>query len=354
MVDLVISVSQNGQQANSNSSISAFRAFRLLRIFKLVKSWKKFQDLIVTIMRSLKDVSNFGILLCLFIFIYTLLGMELFAYKVKFDTNGNMTSDDTGTNPRINFDKFYNAFITVFIVLTGEDWNKIYYSYARKNYFASTIFFYSLIVFGQLILLNLFLAILLDNFDEVEEEERKLQKKKRLQESAKKVRRLLVAKFITVLRESKNPKLVEAQRKLKVLETRTGTTNRTLMDDRPKTLINLKRFVKRAESDPFDSLNDIDQSHDRLNESRQGNQDESKGDEHEEETKEAAPATIRNLNTSKCFNLPLAKRTNSSLSQDDQKMNFNKLFNVMQPPKTLLASQKHKETMLKVGVFISF
>jgi len=70
----------------SNGAITALRAFRLLRIFKLAKSWKKFQELLVTIGNTLKDVSNFSVLLFLFIFTYTLLGMEVFAYKVQFNS----------------------------------------------------------------------------------------------------------------------------------------------------------------------------------------------------------------------------------------------------------------------------
>lgn len=61
-IDLVLSESQTSA-SQGNNSITAFRAFRLLRIFKLVKSWKKFQDLLLTIVRSMKDISNFGILL---------------------------------------------------------------------------------------------------------------------------------------------------------------------------------------------------------------------------------------------------------------------------------------------------
>jgi hypothetical protein len=106
-------------------------------------------------------------------FIYTLLGMELFAYKVKLTPEGDLESDGNGKSPNTHFDEFLNAFITIFIILTSEDWNYVYYTYARNNYFVSTLYFYSLIVFGQLILLNLFLAILLENFDDVEYEERK-------------------------------------------------------------------------------------------------------------------------------------------------------------------------------------
>jgi len=61
------------------------RAFRLLRVFKLAKAWQKFKDLLVTIGNTMVDIGNFSILLLLLIFTYTLLGLELFSFKVAFD-----------------------------------------------------------------------------------------------------------------------------------------------------------------------------------------------------------------------------------------------------------------------------
>jgi len=42
---------------------------------------------------SLKDISNFSVLLFIFMFTYTLLGMELFAYSVKIDIKTNEIND---------------------------------------------------------------------------------------------------------------------------------------------------------------------------------------------------------------------------------------------------------------------
>ena len=79
-----------------------------------------------------------------------------------------MTIDnEIGASPLANFDEFTSAFQTVFIILTNDGWSAIYYNYYRTAGAAiSTIFFISLIIIGQKILLNLFLAILLENFDE--------------------------------------------------------------------------------------------------------------------------------------------------------------------------------------------
>jgi len=61
-------------------AISALRAVRLLRVFKLARSWTSFRDLLQKMYITLKDIRNFSVLMLLFIFIYTLLGMEIYAY----------------------------------------------------------------------------------------------------------------------------------------------------------------------------------------------------------------------------------------------------------------------------------
>ena len=94
-----------------------------------------------TIGNTLKDISVFSILLFLFIFIYTLLGLELFAYTCA------KTADDkidlvNGTPPISNFNTFRDAFITVFILLTGDGWAAIMFDYYRSNGAAISIFYF--------------------------------------------------------------------------------------------------------------------------------------------------------------------------------------------------------------------
>jgi hypothetical protein len=148
----------------SGGTISGFRSIRLLRIFKLARSWSSFRELIEKIGLSLKDISNFSILLFLFIFTYTLLGMELFAYQAIYDPITDNVSSE-GIYPRENFNTFLYSFTTIFIVLIGEDWNHVMYKNIRNKQFSNVLFFMFLYVLGNLILLNLFLAILLKNFE---------------------------------------------------------------------------------------------------------------------------------------------------------------------------------------------
>ena len=71
--------------AGSGGALSAFRGIRLLRVFKLARSWKSFRELLATIIMTLKDITTFSILLWICMFIFSLLGMELFGHKVFFD-----------------------------------------------------------------------------------------------------------------------------------------------------------------------------------------------------------------------------------------------------------------------------
>ena len=106
---------------SSGGAISAFRGIRLLRVFKLARSWKSFQMMLIKIGKSLKDISNFSVLLFLFMFTYALLGMELFAHRVAFAADGHVQSEDSGgTAPRANFDSFLEGITTIYIVLIGE------------------------------------------------------------------------------------------------------------------------------------------------------------------------------------------------------------------------------------------
>lgn len=97
------------------------------------------------------------ILLILFNYIYALLGMNIFGGKFYFE--------DTET--RQNFDSFYNAFLSVFQLMTLENWNDLLLSALRSDVhkLISFIYFVSWIFIGNYVLLNLFLAILLEGFD---------------------------------------------------------------------------------------------------------------------------------------------------------------------------------------------
>jgi hypothetical protein len=176
-----------GVKGGTGGAISAFRGVRLLRVFKLARSWTSFRVLIEKIIITIKDISNFSVLLFLFMFTYTLLGMEIFAYNVWFDHENNpakvpdrwnLTNNTELIQPRNNFNFFLVGFTTVFSILIGDGWNEIMYDHIRTLGMKVMPFFVSLYIFGNLILFNLFLAILLKNFEVEEEDPTKIEENK--------------------------------------------------------------------------------------------------------------------------------------------------------------------------------
>jgi voltage-dependent calcium channel L type alpha-1D len=88
LIDFTMGLVSSG---SGGSFLQAFRALRLLRVVKVVRRWKKLQEIISKIMLSLNDIMNFSVLLFLFLYIYSLLGMELFANRAYYtDTSFNI------------------------------------------------------------------------------------------------------------------------------------------------------------------------------------------------------------------------------------------------------------------------
>uniref|UniRef100_A0A7N6FKR9 Voltage-dependent calcium channel alpha-1 subunit IQ domain-containing protein n=1 Tax=Anabas testudineus TaxID=64144 RepID=A0A7N6FKR9_ANATE len=143
--------------------ISVLRALRLLRIFKITKYWASLRNLVVSLMSSMKSIISLLFLLFLFTVVFALLGMQLFGGRFIFE-------DYTPTN----FDTFPAAIMTVFQILTGEDWNEVMYNGIRSQGGVqygmwSSIYFIVLTLFGNYTLLNVFLAIAVDNLANAQE-----------------------------------------------------------------------------------------------------------------------------------------------------------------------------------------
>ena len=140
------------------------------------------------------QIANDTAVLVMFMFIFTLLGMELFGHKVKFDDNDVPVDPETGLgeSPRPNFDNVGMGFTSIFAIAIGDDWNLMMALAYRAEGFIAILFYPFVFVFMNLILLNLFLAILLSNFEtshdeEVDHEEKSIKKAfKKVERSCKK------------------------------------------------------------------------------------------------------------------------------------------------------------------------
>ncbi|XP_052673838.1 voltage-dependent calcium channel type A subunit alpha-1-like isoform X25 [Crassostrea angulata] len=181
----IIEVIWSYYKDGASFGISTLRALRLLRVFKVTRYWSSLRNLVVSLLSSMRSIVSLLFLLFLFILIFALLGMQLFGGEMNFDDG----------RPPAHFDTFPIALLTVFQILTGADWNEVMYNGIRahgieegdkKGMFYS-IYFIILVVFGNYTLLNVFLAIAVDNLTNAQEmtaaeEEEEVGRKEHLEE----------------------------------------------------------------------------------------------------------------------------------------------------------------------------
>ncbi|XP_061648379.1 sodium channel, voltage-gated, type I-like, alpha isoform X1 [Phyllopteryx taeniolatus] len=141
--------------------MSVLRSFRLLRVFKLAKSWPTLNTLIKIIGNSVGALGNLTLVLAIIVFIFAVVGMQLFgkSYKdcvCKISRNCKL--------PRWHMSDFFHSFLIVFRVLCGE-WIETMWDCMEVAGPTMCIIVYMMVmVIGNLVVLNLFLALLLSSF----------------------------------------------------------------------------------------------------------------------------------------------------------------------------------------------
>lgn len=152
----------------SSVKISLFRLFRVLRLAKVVGKGGNLRQLFSTFLKSMKSVPHIACLLALLLYLYAIIGMELFG-KIRLDNN-------TAINENTNFQSFLQSVMVLIRVTTLDAWHEIMIacadvdsincqdtsdncgSYISYFYFASFVFICSYIM------THLFLAVIMDNF----------------------------------------------------------------------------------------------------------------------------------------------------------------------------------------------
>uniref|UniRef100_A0A665VDI1 Sodium channel protein n=1 Tax=Echeneis naucrates TaxID=173247 RepID=A0A665VDI1_ECHNA len=141
--------------------MSVLRSFRLLRVFKLAKSWPTLNTLIKIIGNSVGALGNLTLVLAIIVFIFAVVGMQLFGKSYK-DCVCKISADCT--LPRWHMNDFFHSFLIVFRVLCGE-WIETMWDCMEVAGTAMCIIVYMMVmVIGNLVVLNLFLALLLSSF----------------------------------------------------------------------------------------------------------------------------------------------------------------------------------------------
>eukprot|EP01063_Lacrimia_lanifica_P035244 TRINITY_DN6673_c0_g4_i1.p1 TRINITY_DN6673_c0_g4~~TRINITY_DN6673_c0_g4_i1.p1 ORF type:complete len:1820 (+),score=585.09 TRINITY_DN6673_c0_g4_i1:93-5462(+) len=157
-------------------AVSVFRVLRLSRLLRMVKQAEGIQRILKTLVLSLPSLINVAGIVGLLFFIYAVLGVKLFSGLDRDNPNNDL-------GPYANFENFYIATLLLIRMTTGEAWQSILDA-ARAEPphcdeqlatcglpYISGIYFCSFTLAGMYVLLNLFIAIILDTFSEAGSDE---------------------------------------------------------------------------------------------------------------------------------------------------------------------------------------
>ncbi|XP_027144836.1 sodium channel protein type 4 subunit alpha A isoform X3 [Larimichthys crocea] len=141
--------------------LSVLRSFRLLRVFKLAKSWPTLNMLIKIIGNSVGALGNLTLVLAIIVFIFAVVGMQLFGKSYK-DCVCKISVDCE--LPRWHMNDFFHSFLIVFRILCGEWIETMWDCMEVAGPGMCLVVFMMVMVIGNLVVLNLFLALLLSSF----------------------------------------------------------------------------------------------------------------------------------------------------------------------------------------------
>ncbi|XP_034718716.1 sodium channel protein type 2 subunit alpha-like [Etheostoma cragini] len=165
-------------------SPTLFRVIRLARIgrvLRLIRGAKGIRTLLFALMMSLPALFNIGLLLFLVMFIYAIFGMANFAYVKR----------QSGIDDMFNFETFGNSMICLFQITTSAGWDSLLSPILNNSpeecnasipHTGTTVrgncgnpsvgitFFVTYIIISFLIVVNMYIAIILENFSVATEE----------------------------------------------------------------------------------------------------------------------------------------------------------------------------------------
>ncbi|KAM6964102.1 sodium channel protein type 4 subunit alpha A [Tautogolabrus adspersus] len=141
--------------------LSVLRSFRLLRVFKLAKSWPTLNMLIKIIGNSVGALGNLTLVLAIIVFIFAVVGMQLFGKSYNECVCKISTECEL---PRWHMNDFFHSFLIVFRILCGEWIETMWDCMEVAGAGMCLVVFMMVMVIGNLVVLNLFLALLLSSF----------------------------------------------------------------------------------------------------------------------------------------------------------------------------------------------
>nr|XP_012597610.1 sodium channel protein type 10 subunit alpha isoform X2 [Microcebus murinus] len=159
---IIVTVSLLELSVVRKGSLSVLRTFRLLRVFKLAKSWPTLNTLIKIIGNSVGALGNLTIILAIIVFVFALVGKQLLGENYRTKREKISTPDEDW--PRWHMYDFFHSFLIVFRILCGEWIENMWACMEVGDKSICLVLFLTVMVLGNLVVLNLFIALLLNSF----------------------------------------------------------------------------------------------------------------------------------------------------------------------------------------------
>ncbi|XP_062362075.1 sodium channel protein type 5 subunit alpha-like [Cinclus cinclus] len=160
LIELSFPKHKSKKERRKGGTLSVLRSFRLLRVFKLAKSWPTLNTLIKIICNSLGALSNLTLVLAIIIFIFAIVGVQLFGRSYAL----NCTKIAKDCKPRWHMKDFFHSFLVIFRILCGEWIETMWDCMVVAEPSLCLVVFLLVMVIGNLVVLNLFIALLLSSF----------------------------------------------------------------------------------------------------------------------------------------------------------------------------------------------
>ncbi|OAA39161.1 cation channel family protein [Metarhizium rileyi] len=155
-----------------------FTVFQILRVYRIVLAIPVTRKLILLVLGNAAGIANLMLFVFLMTFLVAIFAAQLFRGQIPQYVSGELN--------RISFFTIYNSFLGMYQILSSENWTEILYSVTAHTKRLHTAWIGAMFLIGWFILsffilINMFIAVIQENFDVSEDEKRLEQVKAFLQ-----------------------------------------------------------------------------------------------------------------------------------------------------------------------------
>jgi len=151
-------------ESSYSSIMKCIKTMRILRFLVGLQYWPRGSVLFIEMIKALVKTKEFIVLVVISIFVGALVGMEFFAYRIRFinDEEDIPTDFSLGSPPRLNYDGIGSALMTTTMICLNEEWNTIMYEHMRILGTKVGVYFITILLIGEVILIRMFMALFIN------------------------------------------------------------------------------------------------------------------------------------------------------------------------------------------------